>query len=266
MCYINAAMGIFGLRLELRTLRAALEKLRYAIKEQSETIHEVEERNRHEKSVPGTFPVVVRYDDKTARDTQSENDRQFRNQSSMKWDLLRDADRPWIAVDVSITSPLTYDGRGVSMEFNIIPKNVGRSPAQNIWLSPKLVPAFMGDDVSKTQKLICENAQPPLTGLQSYVLFAGDHYVQPEGLGLSAEEINAHWGKLPPGMHPPDGIPLVPIGCVDYTYTSSPRHHQTGFALDVLMKSGLLVQKSQTPVAPEMLLLRDHSFGGHFAN
>jgi hypothetical protein len=180
--------------------------------------------------------------------------------------LMRDADRPWIDLDVSIDSPLTYDNTGVRIGFNISPKNVGRSPAQNIWISPTLTPAFMGDDLSEIQKRICENARPSHEGLLSYLLFPGNHYTQPVGLDLSATAISSHWGKLPPNMEPPDPIPLALVGCIDYTYEASSRHHQTGFALDVVMKGGLLPLKSKTPIASEDLVLRAHSFGGHFAN
>jgi len=180
--------------------------------------------------------------------------------------LMRDADRPWIRVDVSINSPLTYENKGVHVGFDIIPRNVGRSPAQIVWISPKLTPAFMGDDLSEIQKRICENSRPPHEGILSYLLFAGDHYVQPTVLEVSDEDIKAHWGKLPLGVGPPDPIPLRLVGCVDYTYEPSPRHHQTGFAVDVLMKDGGLVLKSMTPLTPQDLILREHSFGGHFAN
>lgn len=182
--------------------------------------------------------------------------------------LLRDADRPWVPIDVSISSPLTYDKNGVHVGFDIIPRNIGRSTAQNVAIQVMLKPSTMGDDLGEVVKRIChdiasEGERWPLR----YVLFPGDHYIQSMELGVSVEEINSYFqGKLPPGTGPVDLIPIALVGCVDYTYESSPRHHQTGIAIDVLMKDGRVVLKSQTPLAPESLSLRLHPVGGHFAN
>jgi len=178
------------------------------------------------------------------------------------------ADRPWIAVDVSINSPLTYDSNGVHVGFDIIPKNIGRSPAQNMSIQVMLKPSLMGDNLDGIVKRICndiaiQGTRWPLR----YVLFPGDHYIQPTVLNMSVDDINSYFqGKLPPETGPTDLIPIALVGCVGYTYESSPRHHKTGIALDVLMKDGRLVLRSQTPLAPDSVSLRLHPFGGHFAN
>jgi hypothetical protein len=175
-------------------------------------------------------------------------------------------DRPWVTIDASITAPLTYDGKTVQIAFSFIPKNIGHSPAQNVSIVPKLIPAFMGDDVREEQKRVCDGAAQINNGFPAYVLFPEEPYSQPIGLDLPIETINLHWGKLPPGMEAPGIIPIAIIGCVDYTYTTSPKHHQTGFAFDVLTKDGRLPQKSLTPLPPNSLILRQHPFAGHFAN
>lgn len=259
-----------------------------------------QEMTRTEPSKPLEVWAIVSYDQKTAADTTAQDKRNHATQESIKnatWAafyavaayavvttfmwcqmmkqtrildqqlaLARDADRPWVAVDVAIDSPLIYDGDSIRIGFDISPKNIGRSPAQNIFINPALKPVFMGDDLRDLQKHICENAQPAQEGLQTYLLFPGDHYTQPFGLGISVEEINSHWGKKPTGMKIPDPIPLGLVGCIDYTYEASSRHHQTGFALDVIMKDGRLALKSKTPIDATDLVLREHSFGGHFAN
>jgi hypothetical protein len=175
-------------------------------------------------------------------------------------------DRPWVTIDVSIVSPLTYTDKGAQINFSFVPKNVGHSPAQNVLIAPELVPVFMGDDVSEAQKRICNSAAQDQRFFPKYVLFPEKPYVEPFGLDMSAESINSHWGKLPARMKDRDPIPIGVVGCVDYTYETSPRHHQTGFALDVLMKDGRLPLKSLTPLAPNSLILRQHAIGGHFAN
>jgi hypothetical protein len=181
---------------------------------------------------------------------------------------LEAADRPWISVDVSINSPLTYDSNGVHLSFAFVPKNLGRSPAQNIYISPRLVPAFMGDDLREIQKRICKPlaAQDRTTNFPGYILFPGDHYIQEITIGMSIEELNSRYSKwkLSQGMN--ELIPIALVGCVDYTFESSQRHHQTGFVFEVLMRAGGLVLRSKTPLAPESLMLIRHFPGGYFAN
>jgi len=99
--------------------------------------------------------AVVSYDEKTVADTKAQSEREYATQKSIKnatWAafmavsiyalltslqwcemrqttkttqdqlvLLRDADRPWVAVDVSISSPLTFDSTGVHIEFAFVP-------------------------------------------------------------------------------------------------------------------------------------------------
>ena len=57
------AVGIFRLRIELRALRSALEELRYAVKEHSETVHSAEEARSKDYAIPKRLPVLVSYDE-----------------------------------------------------------------------------------------------------------------------------------------------------------------------------------------------------------
>jgi hypothetical protein len=181
-------------------------------------------------------------------------------------DLLRDADRPWIDISVTVSSVLTYDNSGVHVGFSFMPKNIGKSPAQNIWIGASLKPLLMADDATEIQKGICGGANYVNNPIPRYLLFPDKEYIQPYGLQMSAADANSHLSKFELSQGPIDPIPITLVGCVDYTYQTSPLHHQTGFAFDVLMKDGRLVLKSKTPLAPDSLALSPHSAGGHFAN
>jgi hypothetical protein len=182
-------------------------------------------------------------------------------------DIMRDADRPWIDMDIQITSPLTFDGKTVRTEFTFIPSNIGRSPAQNISIIPILTPAFLGDNLREIQERMCgDTAFKYGMGSLKYVLFQGHHYSQPVGLEIPVQDLDSLWGKLPPGIAPPDPIGIALVGCVDYTYESSAHHHQTAFAYDLAMKDGGLPLKSRTPIAPSDLILRAHPVDSHFPN
>jgi hypothetical protein len=189
-------------------------------------------------------------------------------QMSIMQQQLEASDRPWISVDASASSPLTYDSSGIRVTFAFVPKNIGRSPAQNIWIEPALTIGSMGDDYRSAQKHICDKiaTRGRVVGFPGYILFPGDHYTQEESLGMSDADIDSHWSKFELSRGPIDVVPLILVGCVDYTFEASPRHHQTSFAFDVRMRDGRLVLKSKTPLAPESLILMRLLFGGYSAN
>jgi len=301
LCYSIATMSVIKLRIELRTLRHAIEELRSAMHHHSETVHATQERKEQAREIVQPVPVIVSYGDQTIKDTDAQNYGQNRTQKSIRnrtaaaviaaslyagiaalqWcemrkatkaaqgqlALMRDADRPWIDIDISITSPLIYNGKVVQEMFTFIPTNIGRSPAENISINPILRPAFMFDDLQDIQKRLCDNAvRQSGPFFLKYALFPGHHYNQPIGLEVSIEDINSHWGKLPTSIPAPDPIPIALVGCVDYTYELSDRHHQTAFAFDLVTKEGGMLLKSKTPIPPSDFGLRTHPTKGDYPN
>src|ERR1700730_12065976 len=77
-------MGFFRLRLELRALRSAIEEFRHAIQDHSEAIHAASEAQRKSNPPGQPTPVVVSFDDKTARDAKDEQNRQYGVQKSIR--------------------------------------------------------------------------------------------------------------------------------------------------------------------------------------
>jgi hypothetical protein len=174
--------------------------------------------------------------------------------------------RPWVDLDVSIIAPITHDSNGLHIEFTFVPKNIGQSPAQNVSIAPRLVPGSMGTDLHEIQKRICDNRAAAKDEPLSYVLFPQRSYKQQITMQITNSEIDSQWSKFELSQGPIDLAPVVLVGCVDYTYDSSSRHHQTGFAFDVLMRDGRILIKSKMPLDPDSVELMAHSFGGHFAN
>lgn len=181
---------------------------------------------------------------------------------------FENADRPWVSIDAAFTSPLTYRN-GVQVEITFIPKNVGKSPAEHIRINAQLVPALMWDDLTEAQKRICENvaAESWPAKFPGYILFPDKQYTQPIGLSLSVTELDGYWAKeFKESSKGKDVLPLALVGCVDYTFESSPRHHQTGFAYDVVTKDGGAILISTTPMEPSSIILRARLPGNYFAN
>jgi ElaB/YqjD/DUF883 family membrane-anchored ribosome-binding protein len=187
--------------------------------------------------------------------------------SSAQLEVMRDADRPWINVDILIKSPLTYDGDAAAVGFTFVVANIGRSPAQNVSVTPTLTPAFLGDDLKEIETRVCDAAAAPIgMGYFRYVLFPGHPFTQEPWMNISVKDLDSHWGKMPQVAKPPDSLPIALVGCVDYTYESSARHHQTAFAVDLLMKDRRLPLKSMTPIQPSDLILVSHPVSSHYPN
>lgn len=175
-------------------------------------------------------------------------------------------DRPWVSISVSPIKPLLYDGKtGVNATFIFSPTNVGRSPAQEVQIEPRLIIGSMGTNVTGIQQRMCRQMEKG-QGMPAYILFPGPGSPQEISLQLSVADINAFFTPFELNQGPIDPIPIILVGCVDYVFASSTRHHHTGFAFDVLMKDRLLVLKSKTPLPPESILLMLHPSGGYFAD
>jgi hypothetical protein len=155
-------------------------------------------------------------------------------------DTLVATNRPWISVDIGIVSDLTYDAQGdarIEIKFDL--KNVGKSPAANIVIDAEIVPIF--GDAKSLQKTISDrnNARPPTLGDLGITLFPGDERTMVINLPISRASIEASnkevWGLS--GEKTVDKTDLVYfptlLGCVDYKFTFSPGHHQTGFILNL---------------------------------
>jgi hypothetical protein len=182
-------------------------------------------------------------------------------------EVMRDADRPWVDVDILIASPLTYDGKAARIDFTFVVSDIGRSPAQNVSIIGMLTPAFFWDDLRQTQKRVCNDAATPIgMGSFRYVLFPGRPITQQTSIAISGNNLDSHIGKLPQGAGPVDLMPIALVGCVDYTYESSARHHQTAFTVDLLMKDRGLPLRSKTPIPSSDLMLSSHPISSHYPN
>src|ERR1700740_861036 len=77
-------MGLISLRVEFRAVKTALNELRQAIQQHSESVHATQEAQQHANRPRNPMPVVVSYDDKTVEYTKTQDDREYRTQNSIK--------------------------------------------------------------------------------------------------------------------------------------------------------------------------------------
>jgi hypothetical protein len=185
-------------------------------------------------------------------------------QLSVMQKQLESADRPWVKVDVSIISglsapPLPSAKISVIAKFVFDTTNTGGSPAQNIHISSRLFPGWDLARHRAWQKDECPKNPGTPFGLTGYVLFPKDHYQYEQTAGLETRDLDLYRAHPPPNI--PHLVPVRLVGCVDYTFESSPTHHQTGFMVDL----GMPLDLDRLPIPRELInLWKD--FIGTFAN
>ena len=54
------------------------------------------------------------------------------------------ANRPWIKADISVGGPVFYNVNGMNFTLRFILKNVGHSPATNIWVEAQILAPALG--------------------------------------------------------------------------------------------------------------------------
>jgi hypothetical protein len=174
---------------------------------------------------------------------------------------LEAADRPWVSITIYPSSALAYDGSTIRGQFLFIPKNVGRSPAQNVWINPRMVPFDFGqaNEALQVEKEMCKQSELRIGRLPGYTLFAGDQFAQKIGLDLGSAALMAQFDK----WKWPHDVPFLPVGivgCIDYTFESSQRDHHTGFGFYITTKEGGGLLKKALPLQPDAIVMQTFPF------
>jgi len=164
-------------------------------------------------------------------------------------------DRPWLAVDVLLTTALTFDEHGGHLTVKFDVQNIGRSVAVNMTVNAKLVvPRFEGDifrAVMAEQSQVCQSIN---SKIMSYAIFPERKFVQGIQFTITPDEIEQ--GRVGPSNY----FVLYVVGCVDYQFGGHDTHHQTRFNYQVLRKQGALNRLENTPL--ESLFLQHMIAGG----
>ena len=137
-------------------------------------------------------------------------------------------DRPWLAVDVVLISPLTFTEQGGNVTFLITAKNVGRSVAVNASINAAVIVPVLGgnvwDSVLAEQTRLCQNIH---SEFMSYAIFPDGVYGLNSGFGISPQDLDR--GRL----MDTDFIQIYLVGCADYQFSGHEAHHQTRFIYEV---------------------------------
>jgi hypothetical protein len=148
-------------------------------------------------------------------------------------------DRPWIQAEPKVESPIMFHDNGdLSMSVTFVLNNIGHSVATDVTVyAGALVPKSEGVEHFRQplerQAELCGKVDPYA---MTITLFPNETKEFNVGFRVSHEEIEAN-------LAPPSAMPDLPtakrtnpilFGCVDYQFSSLPKHHQTGFIYSVV--------------------------------
>jgi hypothetical protein len=158
-------MSLFGLRLGTWRLRSAIEALKGAVDEHSKAISSTQAANRNPPSTVQTVNAVVAFDNETKTDTETENNRQYGVQDSIRWaawcafgaafvyagiatyqsclirkqiensaESFRIDERAWVELEPIKPMLVAPEDKNFGAMFtcDIYPKNVGKTVARDI--------------------------------------------------------------------------------------------------------------------------------------
>jgi hypothetical protein len=141
------------------------------------------------------------------------------------------AHRPWIMADISVGGPIIYNVNGLNFTLRFQLKNIGRSPATNVWVKTCVFAPAIGVDSAmispraRLNQLIAESkaARPTPFG---YALFPDEVIVQDVTMGIGQEELT-RITQVTEMIFP------TVIGAIIYRSSFDERPHHTGFFVEV---------------------------------
>jgi hypothetical protein len=169
--------------------------------------------------------------------------------------------RPWVLYDdARPTSPLVIGDDRLSLEFTLLVKNYGHSPAREVALIAKMIDFGFKNQIPYVERRkLCEPERGFAKQITGRTLAASDMTIPLSTIvGFSADEfrkiINSTANKLL--------MPVI-IGCIDYQSIFDNIHHQTPFELEVYKvnrnnpsESLFTIESSQTSIPAEELRFR----------
>jgi hypothetical protein len=153
------------------------------------------------------------------------------------------AHRPWLSVNVSITSDWVFTDEEGRVEIALLIRNVGSAPATNIEWDAVLVPMthHLTDAIKKVNTRFTARIEvlkkSDLAREVSFggTLFPNEAYEQRVSLPLSREDIRNAYGHIAPEIGTPFIAPSV-VGSILYRSPIADTWHQTGFAADIKVR------------------------------
>lgn len=148
------------------------------------------------------------------------------------------ANRPWIKVEIAVGGPIFYNVNGANFRLRYVLTNIGRSPAINVNVSPRVVFPILSmekssrfDPSGDLRKMISEDKERNASIPFGYSMFPGETIVQDIVVSMSNDDIKKAT-KLIAAIYP------TIIGTVSYRMGLDSEIHQTAFIVEI-QRSGV---------------------------
>jgi hypothetical protein len=186
---------------------------------------------------------------------------------------LEMSERPWLVTEYTPSAPLKFTADG-GATFGVEGKvaNIGHSVALDVHDNPLITIQEVGVEMmhpTVKQKEVCDQIRDTREKLPNFAdgdtLFPGQFSLENMPLNFSRDDIEK--ARIPKT----DTIwGLVIIGCVDYKFSFSPKHHQTAYVYEIVRPApgrvGSLSIKIGENLQPNQLIIRRSIFGGFYAD
>ena len=142
------------------------------------------------------------------------------------------ANRPWIKVDILVGGPIVYNENGANITLQYVLKNIGRSPAVNVNVNPRIIFPIISAGISgrfdeRGELMNDINARKNLLSSPfGYSLFPDDSIVQNVTVSISNDDL-ARATKVIGAIYP------SVVGSVSYRMEFDRKVHQTGFIVRI---------------------------------
>ncbi len=177
--------------------------------------------------------------------------------------------RPWLTVEVGIGGPLIYDERGASFIFTLLLENIGKSPAQDIFIDLGISAPAIGNDPSgitnyplgqKLDEMMERNKRKMFPG---FAIFPNKSVSKTIEIAINSAALSVITEHAP--FISPDFF-----GIISYSSDLSDRRHRTGFRCNIRRWTGGIFPADILPadgnIAAEELIITRDTILGDFAD
>jgi hypothetical protein len=162
--------------------------------------------------------------------------------------------RPWISLAFNLSTPITWENDSCNFYFEVVIKNVGKTPALNALISYVGYHMAMTDVLDRQFAFSDQVRQHP-TNLGT-TIFPGDDVRQSWNVSIPVEEARAGW-RASEYQNLERVFPCI-YGCVQYRSTFHQEPRQTGFIYIVRRPEGVLlpIEPNQGSIPREDLIMQ----------
>jgi hypothetical protein len=166
-----------------------------------------------------------------AEDISTQTAKAAKDSADIAKDALVAANRPWIQVQAQVGGPIFYNVNGVNITINYHLKNIGHSPATNVFVDAHIFAPAIGVDGGSFNArdeldriIAATNARPQMP--LGFPLFPDEFAIQAVTVSINADELKRITQKV-------EFILPSVIGAVTYRMGFDNKVHHTGFIIEV---------------------------------